>query len=187
MDHASARQILYDAFVRVKGREPSYLELAFSQAVALLETGYGRAGQFGNMAAQGMFNWGALQTVPMKDGTCPVGTYGGKDAGNARCFYYASSDEGAADSFLRTLLKPMTLAAMATANPDAVAAAMKSYRYFEAGVENYAASLRARVLEAGYTLPTPSRSTIIAAGIGLGTVAAILTYFGLRYALRRHA
>jgi len=149
LSHAQASTILRTAFRTVVGRVPSSTELAMAQAVAWLETGYGRAGQFAAWADDGQYNWGALQKVPNSDGSCPSGTRPGSDAGNARCFYVYESDEDAAAAFLRTLVggssarNQATLAALSSGDPDTLAEAMKTPpAYYEAPVDTYANAIR---------------------------------------------
>lgn len=101
MTHSEAAAILRQAWKQVHGRDPSASELLFAQAIALLETGYGRSGQFGALAAQGKYNWGALERRRV-GGACPPGTEPGSDQG-AVCFLVFDSDELAAAAFLRNL------------------------------------------------------------------------------------
>jgi len=58
--HEEARTILLDAFGRVFGRSPSLAEIQAVQAVALLETGYGRGWKG---TGRGSNNWGAITTT----------------------------------------------------------------------------------------------------------------------------
>lgn len=109
MNHTQARQIILRAWQRVHGRAPSASEAEGVQAVAWGESQYGRAGAWGNSgqharwAAQGLFTWGNLETLPNKDGSCPAGTYPGTDSGEPRCFYLDTSDEDAAVRYIRNL------------------------------------------------------------------------------------
>lgn len=102
MTHAEAREIVRAAWKRVHGREPSENEIAYTQAIALLETGYGRSGQFGALAARGQYNWGALERGRSADGTCPAGTAAGSDQGRV-CFYVFPDDVSAATAFIKNL------------------------------------------------------------------------------------
>lgn len=143
VSHAEAREIVRRAWVLVWGRQPTERELDYAQAIALLETGYGRAGQFAALAAQGKFNWGALQRARNTDGSCPPGTEPGLDASHPRCFLVFPSDEEAAAAFLRNLTKrhwPVVEAMRG--EPIDVARAMKvPPAYYEAPVEEYARAI----------------------------------------------
>ena len=169
LTHAQARSIITDAWRRVHGRAPSQRELAYAQAIALLETGYGRIGQFARMAEQGRFNWGALQTRPNAEGVCPSGTAPGIDQGNV-CFYVFDSDVAAAAQYLRVLTKAggrlanrtaATLRAMSTGTPEDVAAAMRvAPAYYEGTtgsnedrIRAYAGAIRRRIGEIGASVP----------------------------------
>jgi hypothetical protein len=139
----AAQGILTNAWQAVWGRAPTPRELAFTTAIASLETGFGRAGQFAALAAKGQYNWGALEHVPNADGSCPAGTAGGQDAGNARCFYVYPSDLAAATAFVHTLTKthwPGVVPAMNSGTSLDVATAMtQAPAYFEAKPAAYAA------------------------------------------------
>lgn len=125
MTHAEAREIVRRAWRRVHGREPSERELAYAQAIAYLETGYGRTGQFAAMAANGRFNWGALQRPRNADGACPAGSEPGIDLG-PRCFLVFNSDEEAAAAFIRLLTtRHWPVIAAMRGTPEDVATAMR--------------------------------------------------------------
>jgi len=127
LSHAQARDIVAQAWRQVHGRAPTEAELAFTQAIALLETGYGRVGQFAAMADRGQFNWGALERAMPASGVCPPGTVPGQDIGNV-CFLVFSSDVDAAAQFVRTLTKrhwPVIQAMNDVGTPEAVATAMR--------------------------------------------------------------
>ena len=156
MLHTDASRILSSAFSKVVGRAPSSDELAKVQAVAWLETLYGRGGQFAKLAQAGKFCWGALQKVPNADGSCPSGTSPGFDASNARCFYVFGSDESAANAFVGTLLtgkfsgapaRPSTVAAL-SGSPLDLANEMKAHGYFEATPDAYAKLVAANLSKA---------------------------------------
>ena len=104
LSHAQAANIIVQAWQRVHGRAPTHNELVYTQAVALLETGYGRLGQFGLLAARGQFNWGALERRRNADGTCPPGTAAGTDLGQV-CFFVFPDDVSAATAFIKLLTK----------------------------------------------------------------------------------
>lgn len=178
LSHAEARQIVRQAWTSVWGREPTASELDYAQAIALLETGYGRSGQFAQMAANGQFNWGALERSRSADGTCPPGTSPGVDAGNPRCFFVFSSDVAAAAAFIRLLTKSHWPVVQAmSGSPRDVAQAMKvSPAYYEAPVDQYAAAITnalARIRASGASTVTPRPATGAALGtlVGLGALA----------------
>lgn len=156
MLHTEASQILSNAFSKVVGRGPSSDELAKVQAVAWLETLYGRGGQFSKLAQAGKFCWGALEKAANPDGSCPSGTSPGVDASNARCFYVFSSDQNAANAFVGTLLtgkfsgappRPSTVAALSRSPLD-LATEMKAHGYFEAAPDAYAKVIAANLSKA---------------------------------------
>ena len=125
MTHAEAREIIRRAWRRVHGRDPSERELVYAQAIAALETGYGRSGQFAAMAARGRYNWGALQRPRNSDGSCPSGTEPGFDVG-AKCFLVFDSDEEAAAEFLRLLTtRHWPVVQAMRGSPEDVATAMR--------------------------------------------------------------
>ena len=162
LSHAQARQIIADAWARVHGRAPTEPELTITQAIALLETGYGRAGQFSAMADQGQFNWGALERRPLADGSCPPGTVSGQDQGDV-CFYVFPSDIEAAAQYIRTLTKKHwpVVQAMATGSPEAVATAMRVPPAYYTGtggseadrIRAYANAIRGAITRSGNRLP----------------------------------
>jgi len=127
MNHAEATPIVREAWVKVHKREPSTLETLYTQAIASLETGYGRIGQFGNLAAQGKYNWGGLQKPVSTDGTCPEGFALGQDQGKV-CFFVFPTDADAAAHMIKQLtqskLRPNMIEAMAGSAED-VATAMR--------------------------------------------------------------
>jgi len=124
---AEARATLERAWARIWGRPPDHAELDYAQAIAWLETGYGRIGQFANMASQGIYNWGGLQKgSPDASGACPPHMFPGVDSGAPRCFFGYQTDDEAAEAFLRTLTKTAhwpVLDAM-QGSPEAVAHAL---------------------------------------------------------------
>lgn len=161
VSHDEAREIVRAAWRELHGREPTSTELAYAQAIAWLETRYGRAGQFAAWAARGMYNWGALQRPRLQDNSCPQGTVPGSDAGNARCFYVFSSDVEAARRYLWELTAnphyaarvAATRAAMASGTPNDVAVAMKgdgrTTEWYEAPVSEYAQAITGALREIG--------------------------------------
>lgn len=179
MNDRDAAAIVAEAWRRVHGRDPSALERTYAQAIARLETGYGRAGQFGAMAANGQFNWGAEQRRPGADGECPPGFAGGVDQGNV-CFFVFPSDVEAAAAFLRTLTKTRWTGVVDAmrGSPEDVATSMrrpdptKPYYAGVAGDEStkiraYADGIRRNVQAIAQSVPTPTIPT----GIGGGSSA----------------
>lgn len=104
MKHSEALAIVRDSIRRVYGIEPSDAMVHGAASVAFLETKYGRTGQFGKLAAKGMFNWGAHETSRNADGSCKPGTTGGTDVGNV-CYYVFDNDDDAADDYIKILKK----------------------------------------------------------------------------------
>ena len=192
MTHAEAREIIRRAWRRVHGRDPSERELAYAQAIASLETGYGRTDQFAAMAARGQYNWGALQRRPNADGSCPPNTEPGMDAGNPRCFLVFGSDEEAAAQFLRLLTAgrwPGVVPAM-RGTPEDVARAMRGPpAYYEgpSGSEEYkiayyASAIRNHARAAGHDIESasaaaPARPWVPIAVLGLTALGAWYLYY----------
>ena len=189
MSHAQAREILRRAWQLELGRSPEGRELPNLQAVAWLETRYGRAeGQFAEMARRGQYNWGALQRARLAGGVCPVGTVPGVDAGNPRCFLVYPSDLDAARAFVRSLVANASYPARSAAvrgalrdgGADDVAAAMRvSPAYYEASQADYARAIRGALVATGSpalaaagastaVLGIPPAAYLLAGGLGLG-------------------
>ena len=171
LSHAQVREIVRDAWRLVHGREPTENELLYSQAIALLETGYGRTGQFAAMAARGQFNWGALERRRLSDGSCPAGTAAGSDVGPV-CFYVYESDTLAAAAFLRTLTKrhwPVVQAMQGS--PEDVARAMRVPPAYYSGLSGseqdrinaYASAIRNSIRRIGANAPTPGGASSVLA------------------------
>lgn len=156
LSDVEALAIVREAWKRVHGREPTTNELVFTTAIAKFETGYGRDGQHGELAARGLYNWGNLEVSPLPDGSCAPGQALGIDRrkdGTIKsvCFIVATSDVESAVRYIHTLTKNRpTVRAMATGSASAIVAAMKvSPAYFEgdavtytAGIDRIAKSLR---------------------------------------------
>lgn len=187
VSHDEGREILRRAWQLEFDRSPEGRELPNVQAVAWLETGYGRAGQFAEMARRGQYNWGALQRQRLVGGACPVGTAPGFDAGNARCFVVYASDLDAARAFVHALAAnpsyPARSAAVRRAlrdgNADDVAAAMKTApAYYEAPQADYARAIRRALVAIGSPalaasgaagpFGIPPAAFLLAGGLGLG-------------------
>ena len=185
MTHTEAADIIRRAWQEVHGRAPTENEVRFTQAVAWLETHYGRAGQFGPLAARGLFNWANIEKRQTGD-TCPEGWEPGMDNGNAVCFRVYPSDYEAAKALIHTLTKRHwpTLAAMAEGTPEAMAHAMKAPpAYYEAAESLYASAIRNSLKAMGANLPIPTSTPPRAAAsfmpllllAGLGAGAYMLT------------
>jgi len=118
MNHKEARFIVDQAWLAVQGRPATDNEASLTQAIAWLESHYGRAaGQHEKWAAEGKYVWGNLERSTNADGTCPAGTTLGQDWGatkNARCFYYHSSDLESAKALIHNLTKVGTFTPAAT-------------------------------------------------------------------------
>jgi hypothetical protein len=148
LSHDQARDVLREAYKKLFHREPSDGELDFGLSTAYFESGYGRAGsanwakpgQFAKWSAEGLYNWGALESGSPKEdaafnqfrsaGLHPV-KRPGQDAGRKSYFYLFPSDLEAAQAFLMTWGKPATLKAAATGDAHAVAKSMKDRGYYE--------------------------------------------------------
>lgn len=163
LSHQQAREIVRDAWRLVHGREPTDNELTYAQAIAHLETGYGRIGQFAAMADRGQYQWGALERRRLPDGSCPPGTAPGTDLGPV-CFYVYGSDTLAAAAFIRTLTRrhwPVIQAMQGSA--EDVARAMRvppAYYSGRSGSEQdrinyYASAITNHIRIIGAGSPTP--------------------------------
>ena len=142
MTHSEAKKIIQDAWRRVHGRDATDLETVYTQAIAWLESRYGRAGQFGKLAAEGHFNWGSLHargTPP----DCPANAVEGFDV-RPVCFLSFPDDVAAATAFVRVLTKQHwpTIDAM-EGTPEDVATAMRVRPAYYEGIGR--ASCRERV------------------------------------------
>jgi hypothetical protein len=188
--HNEAREILRQAWINLFGSGPDDSQLAYAQAVALLETGYGRIGQFANMASQGIFNWGALQKQNPSGGSCPPGTFPGGDTFQGRpvnvCFFGYSTDVEAAQSFLKTLVKsfPARSAAVLAAmhgSPLDVALAMRvSPAYYTDPATKYASAITNALHTMGVS-PSSSSSVAPVASAAAGTSAFIFALAGTAF------
>lgn len=167
-DHAGAAQVIREAFKRIHGRWPSETERALAQAVAHLETGYGRIGQFAGWPSRGLYNWGNVERQRNGDGSCPSGYEPGQDQGPV-CFRVFPNDVEAAAHYLRVLSDPnygsagikernrRTLLALGAGDPAAVASAMKyggpGTAYYAAPEAGYAAGVAARLKQIDAAVP----------------------------------
>jgi hypothetical protein len=194
LSHLDARAIVERAWLAVHGRAPSQRETLYTLAIASFETGYGRAGQFGKLAARGLYNWGAEQTSPAA-GVCPPGTAPGGDTFDGRpvsvCFYTSATDDGAAVRLIRTLTVAFPararaiLEAMASGAASDVAAAMKVQApYYTAPLETYARGLAGKlptIARDAQLVELPATLTgvvgTLALLLGLGLAEAGLAYY----------
>lgn len=180
LSHLEAWQIVADAWRDEHGRSPTYNEALFTQAIALLETGYGRAGQFRALADRGQYNWGAMQRRPNADDSCPPGTAAGTDLRSV-CFFVYPTDREAARAFIRTLTKKHwpTVAAM-RGTADDLARAMRvppAYYHGYSGTEEdrvaaYAGAIRGSA--AAIAQHVPSSVPGAAGGIVVAALAALV-------------
>lgn len=184
LSHSEARRIVQDAWRRVHGRNPSERETLYTQAIALFETGYGRVGQFSQLADRGLYNWGALHGRMNSDGSCPPGTSPGVDLRQV-CFLVFPSDVDAAAAYIQRLTKSHwpTIDAM-RGSPEDVARAMRRrpayYEGFpgseESKVTTYANAIRGAVKGIGGNLQAASAETasaIVPTLLLLGSLGAI--------------
>lgn len=189
--HNEAREILRQAWINLHGVSPDDQQLAYAQAVALLETGYGRIGQFANMASQGIFNWGALQKQNPSGGACPPGTFPGGDTFQGQpvnvCFFGYSTDLAAAQSFLKTLTKsfPARSAAVLAAmhgSPMDVASAMRvSPAYYTDPASKYASAITNALHAIGAGIPSAPAFAPVATAAS-GVVPFVLALAGSAFA-----
>ena len=180
MNHAEAADIIRRAWQEVHGRAPTESEVRLTQAVAWLETNYGRAGQHGKLAAQGLYNWANIEKARTGD-TCPEGWAPGYDNGRAVCFRVYKSDYDAAKALIHTLTKRHwpTLAAMAEGTPEALAHAMKAPpAYYEAPESTYASAIRNSLKAMGANVPVPKTPTS-PTGSGGASIMPLLLLAGL--------
>lgn len=149
MNHAQAADIVRRAWASVWGSPPSENARRLVQAVALLESGYGRApGQHARWASTGRYTWGNLEIAPLPDGSCRAGWDRGTDAGSPRCFLLHDTDIDAARAMIVNLTKDHPAraekirAALETGDAEIMAEAMRSPPgYFEAPSHGYAIGL----------------------------------------------
>lgn len=184
LSHTQAREILRQAWRSVWGREPTDNEVTYAAAIAYLETGYGRAGQFGALASQGVYNWGALERRASADGTCPTGTVPGSDQGSV-CFYAFPSDVAAASAFIKTLTqKHWPVIQAMKGSPLDVATAMRVPPPYYTGTSGsdedraqaYANAITNAIRAAGQSVPSgssafDSRKTLALLVLGASAVA----------------
>jgi hypothetical protein len=190
LSHLEAWQIVADAWRDEHGRSPTYKEALYTQAVALLETGYGRAGQFRALADRGLHNWGALERSRNADGSCPEGTAPGTDLGKV-CFFVYPTDRAAARAFIRTLTKRHwpTIEAM-RGTPEDVARAMRVPPAYYGGtsgteadrVAAYAAAIRGGASQIASQVPStvPGSTGGLLVGGALAVLAGVVLWRHVR-------
>lgn len=196
LSHGEAREIIEEAWQKVHGRSPTSGEVAYTQAIALLETGYGRAGQFANLAARGQYNWGALERRRPAGEDCPPGTAAGTDQGQV-CFFVFPDDVSAAAAFIRNLTKRHwpTIEAM-RGSPEDVARAMRVSPVYYSGnpgseeskVSAYANAIRNGLKSIGSAVPAGAKTVLpwaILAAAGAGLVYGYYQKYGTPKVLRR--
>jgi len=188
LSHSQAAQIVRDEWRKIWNREATKLETLYTLAIAHLETGYGRIGQFAKMADEGIFNWANGEIPLPANGTCPSGYTAGVDNGKNVCFRTFHSDNEAANYLIRLLTKkhwPVIQAIADEGTPEAVAHAMKAPpAYYSAPESTYAAGLKSRItlignglakeLESPKPIQTPEDSgfffkSLAITGMALGT------------------
>lgn len=168
MNHAQAADIVRRAWTSVWGAPPSENARRLVQAVALLESGYGRApGQHARWAATGRYTWGNLETAPLPDGSCRAGWDRGTDAGSPRCFRLHDNDHDAARAMIVNLTKDHPAraekirAALETGDAEVMAEAMRSPPgYFEAPAHGYAIGLDEGLRVIDRAVPRGSAPTV---------------------------
>lgn len=183
VSHTQAADIIKAEWPKVWGRPPTHNEIIFTQAIAWLETNYGRAGQHGKLAEQGQYNWANIEKARSGD-VCPEGWAPGIDQGNV-CFRVYPSDEEAARGLIEKLTKSHwpVIAAMQEGSPEAVARAMKvKPAYYAADEALYAKAIRNSLSVMKQSPDAAPRSVAAVTKshgpiIALGSVAA----FGLGY------
>lgn len=189
MNHSAAAAIIRSAWRRVHGRDPSAAERSFAQAIAFLETGYGRAGQHGKLAAVGLYNWGNVELARESDGPCPEGWAPGVDVGPV-CFRVSTSDEEAAAVFLRALtLRHWPVIEAMSGDAWDVAKAMRAPPAYYAGtggteaerIASYAAAIRGALRAMGEEDGSRARPWQFAGGLAVVGVAAALVVGVLRW------
>lgn len=178
LSHATADAIIREEWQKIYGRPPTENEVMFTQAVAWLETNYGRAGQHGKFAEQGLYNWANIEKRRVGD-TCEPGWVAGKDQGDV-CFRVFPTDNEAAAALITTLTKrhwPVLQAMENPGTPEAVAAAMKvKPAYYGADEALYAKAIANSLRAMGKTPNMPSAAPkVVAANLtkSLGTKLAI--------------
>lgn len=158
LSHATADKIIREEWQKVHGRPPTENEVMFTQAVAWLETNYGRAGQHGKFAEQGLYNWANIEKKRTGD-TCPEGWVAGKDQGDV-CFRVFPTDNEAASALISTLTKrhwPVLQAMADPGTPEAIAHAMKvAPAYYGADEALYAKAIANSLRAMGKSPNMPS-------------------------------
>lgn len=183
ISHTQAAAIVQNALTKILGRTPTPTERALMQAVASVESMYGRApGQHATWASQGLYTWGNIERQRNADGTCDEanGWYPGIDASNNRCFRLDKSDEEAAERYIKVMValgdanssdartrafaerSANIRAALSTGDPYKLASAMlqpASVAYYEASPDVYGKALTARMAQIDKEVPREVIST----------------------------
>lgn len=188
LSHATADKIIREEWQKVYGRLPTENEVMFTQAVAWLETNYGRAGQHGKLAEQGHYNWANIEKHRTGE-TCEPGWMPGKDQGDV-CFRVFDTDNEAANALITTLTKrhwPVLQAMADPATPEAIAQAMKvKPAYYAADEALYAKAIANSLRAMGKTPQPPSAASQAVAATtksagGLVILGATATAIGALY------
>lgn len=195
-DHLGAADVIREAFRSIHGRWPTETERALAQAIAHLETFYGRGGQFATWPQRGLYNWGNVERQRNSDGSCPSGYEPGQDQGPV-CFRVFPSDVEAAAHYLRVLSDPAyssnvnirarnkaTLEALGTGDPYKVASAMKNgggtaVAYYAAPEAGYASGVAARLKIIDAEVP---RKAPVFRGLPVGPIVFVAGLAAVLYA-----
>jgi hypothetical protein len=188
MNQSDANTIVRQAWAAVFGVPASDSEAAYTQAVAWFENQYGRAGQFGPLAAAGQFNWGSLHAAGTPP-NCPAGSAPGSDVGKV-CFRVFPTDVAAAGAFVRELAqnpkynRAKVRAAMA-GSPEDVAQAMFDTHYYQGAgatdaikVQNYANGIRSALKTIGQGGAVPNVTPSAASSTSKSLVLLVATGAG---------
>lgn len=140
--HQWARGVMLNAWRNRYGNEPSLAQIQSAQAIALLETSYGRG--WPTAEGNGANNWGAIQCSKLPtDGVCPCDgwlhkdsypTSSGQSVEYQVCFRRYASPEAGADAVLGQMspkARPKTWAAMQTGDAVALSSALYDERYYQ--------------------------------------------------------
>lgn len=152
--------VVKEAWRQVHLSDPTDSQATYAAAIADLENGFGRRGQFAAFADDGDYNWGSLHSTARPP--CPPGTRQGTDQGNV-CFRVFPSDEGAAKAFVWELTANLhqnrdKVAEAMNGSPEDVAQAMHDTRYFVGSgsdpVGTYARAIRRSIASLGKDVPS---------------------------------
>lgn len=174
MQHADARPIVADAVAAVLGPSEPLSVIQVAQAVAALETRYGRAWR----VSFPVYNWGAIQASRPPCDPAASFLYTDKRPDGrvySVCFRRYSNDDDGAEDLIRVLYakRPTVLAAARAGDLRAVAVAMRATRYYEGigateeqRIEGYARGLAAKLDELARALGERPAATLDGPGPG---------------------